>query len=82
MSERTPAMERACKKLRKAMDAVLDQARKEGISRPAFYFEGDGLAYVMDRDSPHYDSERGAVVQKAIYVRACILPEGSDMGGW
>lgn len=71
------------KKVRAALEAMLQLARDAGVEKPMIYIESEQGVYVLDQDHPDFMSERSARSQKAIVCKTFgALPGGTDMGAW
>lgn len=85
MSEREPPANvvKIARRLRRAMDDLLDVARSEGVRRPVLFIEGEAGVYVVDRDAePEDDRATAGERQVAVVWHVCHLPPGSDVGAW
>lgn len=73
---------RLARRIRRALDAALNEARARGIKNPVLYFEAEGLV-VLDADHPGFDgrttTERQAAI--AMYLDGAYPPR-TDMGAW
>lgn len=70
------------RRIRRALDAALDEARARGIKNPVLYFEAEGLV-VLDADHPNYRNEKARYRQESIVMHLTgAYPPGTDMGGW
>ncbi len=81
----TPRTKAIGRRLRKAMDDILAEARAEGIRNPALFFESEGYVYVMDADSEDHTGSHNKTCeerQRAIRIHVCTSPPGSDVGAW
>jgi hypothetical protein len=79
----TPRTRRIGRRLRRAMEEILAEARAHGIKTPVLFIEGESGVFVMDRDAEPADWRAGAGErQKAIVWHVCRLPDGSDVGAW
>lgn len=73
------------KRIRKALDAILDVARSMGVAHPFLYFESEGRIHVLDRDHPniiHNSSGRRDSQAAIVFTLPDRTPHGTDVGAW
>lgn len=71
------------RKVRSALDAVLEEARAQGCRNPGLYFEDAGSIYVVDLDDPRWINAHEGHAREAIILKLPDrLPDGSDLGAW
>ena len=73
------------RRIRKALEAVLDVARAMGCAHPFMYFEAEGWIHVLDGDHPsvaHSSTERRDSRPAVVFTLHDRTPPGSDVGAW
>lgn len=70
------------KKMRAALEGMLQLARDAGVEKPMIYIESEHGVYVLDEDHPDFMSNHSCRSKAIVCKTFGALPNGTDMGAW
>ena len=81
---RSPSRRMLERRVRAALEAVLQRARDEGCADPVLYIEPESGLHVMDRQHPDYENMKGFGSSRPaiVFSLSFALPPKTDAGGW
>ena len=86
MSNVTKASRGAGKRISRALQDLLDEARAAGCEEPSLFFESEsGAVFVFDRKHPEYearDRKQSAMARQSAVVLEAPIRTPFDTGAW
>ena len=77
-------IEKEALRIKQAMKAMVEKAKKMGIERPEIYFEAEGWVYVVDSHHPEWVRAESYARKNAVVGKYCLAQSDVhyDVGAW